>query len=167
MAITKVLLSSVAFLSHSSLACPSSHSAALMYVEYFKVCHLRLCLFPWSVSCHAANQQLLVFSDRSGELENEEWSFHSSSHYWTVVLHATLSSPWLIVSEKHILDIVDDMEKDMCPCAESSVSIAVITNLITIPPALVITALCKVLTAPNQEVDSLSVLLLYPGSGPF
>lgn len=43
------------------------------------------------VPCHAANQQLLAFSDQSREFENEKWSFHSSRPHWMVVLHATLT----------------------------------------------------------------------------
>lgn len=71
-----------------------------------------LCLLQWPVPCHAANQQLLAFSDQSRELENEEWSFHSSSLYWMVVLHATLTwHLWLIVSWKYIFNTVGGEQK--------------------------------------------------------
>lgn len=90
---TTILFSSALFLPRSSLQCPSLDFFFLTERQVSDVCRLSwrsvislvlqrvcLCLSPWSVPCHAAHQQLLVFSDQSTELENEEWSFHSTSH---------------------------------------------------------------------------------------
>lgn len=90
------------------------------------------------------------FLDQSKELENEERSFHPSSHYRMVVLHATLIwHLWLIVSRKAQWK-QGRTRKKLTRChGECSISVnnpsdwlLVFANLILLLPTTTIMTLC-------------------------
>lgn len=124
--------------------------------------HVRLCLLQWPVPCHAANRQLLAFSDQSRGLMrgDEEWAFHSSSHYWMLVLHATLTWHLRLIlwwEKKHFQ--YRQCSKLMCHLGESSVSVDMPTDLLLLFVNL-IPVYSKIICLPIRHVFLTAVLLL-------
>lgn len=165
--IIPLYMNNVLFLFIFTLSPPYLCSASLQSSYHFTKSHSDVCRIVWALThlsfclslsvslsvaykpfC-AANQQLLVFSDQTRELENEEWSFHSVNiiERFSYTLHLLdTSDKYCHVSTFKIKRVT--CRKLMCYHGESRIvvnkSVVVMlfsANVISIYPAHMITTL--------------------------